>query len=88
MQSVKKTMASENLSGGKFHSRVPHVPTNLDPELGEVVVAVLEDDNIHNCYAVAILENEMCCAVGRGAFATINFKTVILFPDNGRSDQS
>ena len=55
---TKKTVASGSGDGRSSRSessiRGYHVYQQIwNPELGEVAVAVLEDDNTHNCYAVA-----------------------------------
>ena len=35
-----------------------------NPFMGEVVIAVQEECNTHDRYAVAILEEDTCCSVG------------------------
>ena len=35
-----------------------------NPFIGEVAIAVREQDNVHDRYAVAILESDTCCCVG------------------------
>ncbi len=52
----------EIASSRKLRSRVPRLPTYLNPFVGEVAVAVREEDNVHDRYTVAILESDTCCS--------------------------
>ncbi len=35
-----------------------------NPDMGKVDIALLEERNVHDRYAVAILEEDTCCTVG------------------------
>ena len=57
---------NEICSSGILCSRVPnHVYQWIwNPFVGEVAIAVREERNTHDRYAVAILEEDTCCSVG------------------------
>ena len=46
---------------GMLHSRVPCVPTDMQPFVGKIAVAVREEDRVHDGYAIAILEGNTYC---------------------------
>ena len=49
-------------SSRMLYSRVPSVLTDLDLFCGKVAIAVQEEGNVHDHYAVAILEGDTCCS--------------------------